>query len=125
MAETEGGFSVSGQIVSVQVVMFKCGQKAPCHGYSLDVKLTSDDMDLNYFKRRILQREGVESVRRDIGLLRYKCHVGYSRKEPNLEKYTCFKESFNNDQWNIALNKIIASKNPVYMPTGKSSILLE
>ena len=97
----------ASEIVAVNIMMFKKNQQLPCHKYNIDMALLgSDDYDAIKFKKRLIN-EGVNEVRKKIGLMRTDVQLGYWKKENG--KMIDFRESFNNSQWGIALKRVLES----------------
>lgn len=112
----------------ISIVMFKKGQAMPHHRYGMDINLDkSKDHDIEQFKKRLLFREGVDMVRKKVGIMRGDLQVGYWRREEvhkgaganSGSKMTDFKESFSNEQWGIAMKKVMKDPNQ-YSIVGES-----
>ena len=54
---------------------------------------------------RLFKEEGVDNVRQSIGLMRCDVHVGYWHVTHG-GKLNVHRDNFNNNQWDIALQKV-------------------
>ena len=91
----------------------------PCHRYKMDIRIRHDDLDPVAFRKRLLNEECLDDVRRRIGLMRSEVHVGYAKKDVH-GQLTDFIPSMNSGQWQIALEKVFANGD-TYTFTGKFS----
>jgi hypothetical protein len=107
-------------VIVVNILMFRKDQAVPCHRYNIDVVLQPTDYEIPVFKKRLM-REGVEEVRKKIGLMRIDIQVGYWRKED--KKMTDFRESFSNEQWAIGIGRVLEDPDK-YSVAGVFTLLI-
>lgn len=105
------------EVIVITVLMFKAKDMVPFHKFNIDHILTKDTLHLNTFKK-IVWTEGIETVRKQLGMMRSDIKVGYWRKEEK-GRATDFKESFTNAQWQIALKRV--QSDDKYGIVGKKS----
>ena len=91
----------------VQVISFFYISQAslPVETFLCDVRLSENDKSLAHFKKR-LWKEGLQLRKVQLGLDNCILLVGYSKRQEG-QCYNNFTESFTDEQWCIALSKVL------------------
>lgn len=77
----------------------------PVETFLCDVRLSENDKSLAHFKER-LWKEGLQLRKVQLGLENWILLVGYSKRQEG-QCYNNFTESFTDEQWCIALSKLL------------------
>lgn len=91
----------------VQVIAFFYISQAslPAETSSIDVRLSESDRSLAHFKKR-LWKEGLQLRKLQLGIDNGILLVGYSKRQEG-QCFCNFTESFTDEQWCIALSKVV------------------
>lgn len=95
-------------VVRVVIFFYAGSQRAyPAETFSIDVILSESDTNISQFKKRLLN-EGIKQRKLHLGFKNCILALGYSTRKESQNCYD-FVESFTNNQWSIALAKILSN----------------
>ena len=93
-------------LVQVDVLFYFSRKAKPSESFSIDLRLSPNDSDLVYFKKR-LWKEGLNERKTQLGIKSAALTVGYYQQCDGVKDPNSFTESFTNDQWSIGLHKVL------------------
>lgn len=93
-------------LVQVDVLFYFSRKAKPSESFSIDLRLSPNDSDLVYFKKR-LWKEGLNERKTQLGMKSAALTVGYYQQCDGVKDPNSFTESFTNDQWSIGLHKVL------------------